>query len=368
MPVRAKRSGPRRALARTIAVALVVSSISSGAARAEVVGQRVAGELRKAVAFTFDDRGRLWVVEKDAGAIQIANVDSGRHHRFFHVPHVVGQVEQGLVGIALHPNFPEAAWVYVFATRSVGGRLVDQVLRIRSVHGVGKRMQVLVSAPASSQHAHSGGRILFGPDEMLYAVMGDAMSPSAAQSPGSLRGKVLRMTPWGAVPDDNPTPGSRVYVRGIRNSFGLAFDPGSRRLWETENGPECNDELNRLRPGRNFGWGPSATCAGTAPGNTNQDGPRPVMPERWFTPTIAPTGIAFCDGCRLGPMSEGAALFGDYNGGRLWRARLSADRMRVVRLDTLAEPSGSILSVEVGPHGRLYYSTYTGVFRLVRRR
>jgi glucose/arabinose dehydrogenase len=214
---------------------------------------------------------------------------------------------------------------------------------------------------------HSGGRILFGPDGMLYAVLGDATSPSSSQSLNSLRGKVLRMTPFGGVPDDNPIAGSRIYARGIRNSFGMAFDPGSRRLWETENGPECNDELNRIIPGRNFGWGPSATCAGTAPRNTNQDGPSPVLPERWFTPTIAPTGIAFCRGCRLGQKSENALFFGDYKNGTLWRARLSSDRHRVTRLQRLAHPTGSILSVEVGPHGRLYFSTYTGVFKLVRR-
>ena len=366
MRVMSRRYPPARPFSGVVA-SIVLVLMASANARSEIVGQRVAGELRMAVAFTFDGRGRLWVVEKNAGAIQIVEAASGRHRRFFHVPHVVGRTEQGLVGIALHPRFPKVPWVYAFATRSVGGRLVDQVIRIRSVRGVGRRMQVLVSAPASPQHQHSGGRMLFGPDGMLYVVMGDARSPSKAQSPRSLRGKLLRMTPWGGVPEDNPTAGSLVYARGIRNSFGFAFDPGSRRLWETENGPECNDELNRLRPRGNFGWGPSATCVGAAPGNTNRDGPRPVMPERWFTPTIAPTGIAFCDGCRLGPRNEGAAMFGDYNGGRLWRARLSADRLRVVRLEVVAQPTGSMLSVEVGPHGRLYYSTYTGVFRLARR-
>ena len=353
-----------------MAIAMCVALFFSAPhANAEIVGRRVAGNLRQAVAFTFDGRGRLWVVEKNAGVIRVIDpAHGGAGRRFFRVPNVVGNTEQGLVGIALHPKFPRAPYVYAFATRSIQGHLQDQIIRIRSVSGSGRKMKVLASARASSTHMHSGGRILFGPDGMLYAVLGDATSPSASQSPNSLRGKVLRMTPFGGVPDDNPIAGSRIYARGIRNSFGMAFDPGSRRLWETDNGPECNDELNRIIPGRNMGWGPSATCAGAAPRNTNQDGPSPVLPERWFNPTIAPTGLAFCRECRLGPMSEDALIFGDYNNGTLWRAQLSFDRQRVTRLQKLAHPTRSMLSIEVGPHGRLYYSTYTGVFKLVRRR
>jgi len=228
-------------------------------------------------------------------------------------------------------------------------------------------MQVLLSSDAGSAHMHSGGHIVFGRDGMLYVMIGDARNAATAQQLRSLRGKVLRLTPWGGVPDDNPIRGSRVYAYGLRNSFGMAFDPGSSRLWLTDNGPECNDELNRLRPGRNFGWGPSATCSGSAPRNTNRDGPRPVMPERWFNPPTAPTGVAFCTGCELGARSEGSLLFGDYNHGTLWRARLSRNRLRVVGLDRLAHPSGQILSLETGPNGKLYYSTYTGIWRLVQR-
>ena len=91
------------------------------------------------------------------------------------------------------------------------------------------------------------------------------------------------------------------------------------------------------------------------------------MPERWFNPPTAPTGVAFCSGCELGARSEDALLFGDYNHGTLWRARLSRNRLRVVGLDRLAHPSGQILSLETGPNGKLYYSTYTGIWRLVQR-
>ncbi len=370
--VRSRRHGHERLGQRAISVLVFALLLGqafahAGTAEAKLVGRRVVSGVQQSVAFTISSGGQIWVVEKAQGNILVFNPKSGGHHLFFHVSGVSAQVEQGLVGIALHPGFPRVPWVYVFATRSVGGRLLDQILRIRSVHEHGRDMHVMFSARASSLHEHSGGRILFGPDRMLYVFMGDAASPASAQSPHSARGKILRMTPFGAIPKDNPSRHSRIYARGFRNSFGMGFDPRTRRLWETENGPECNDELNLVRRGGNFGWGPSATCSGSSPRDTNQDGPDPVLPQRWYTPTIAPTGLAFCSGCGLGPKSEGALFFGAYKTGEIRRVRLSPDRKRVVRVDVLGRPARSILSVEVGPNGTLYYSTYIGVYRLVSR-
>ena len=334
-------------------------------AQARIVARRVVGGLQQAVAFTFDDRGRIWFVQKAVGDIRVVDPDSGHQWRFFRVHDVAAEVEQGLVGIALHPGFPQEPFVYVFATRIVDGELVDQILRIENVDGRGRHPRVIYSSAASSSHIHSGGRILFGPDGMLYAAVGDAGVSSNAQSTSSTRGKILRMTPNGHVPDDNPS-GSLVWASGIRNSFGFAFDPVSQKPWETENGPECNDEVNRLRAGGNFGWGPSETCAGTAPGNTNQDGPSPIQPQLWYTPTIAPTGLAFCDGCRLGPHSEGAFFFGSYNTGDIRRVVLTADRLSVASESVVANAADIALSMEVGPDGRIYFSSYIAIFRLVK--
>jgi glucose/arabinose dehydrogenase len=368
MPSRSReRRTSRPFLSMAAVLALAAGVAVAPPASARIVGVRVAGDLRQSVAFTFDAQDRLWVVEKQVGSIYVQRLGSDRRRRFFKIPDVHGRGGQGLLGIALHPKFPDSPWVYAYATRDVGGNVVDQLLRIKSVDGKGRRMQVLLSSDAGSQDMHSGGSIMFGRDGMLYVYVGDATNAANAQRLRSPRGKILRLTPWGGIPDDNPIGGSRVFAYGFRNSFGMAFDPGSSRIWETDNGPECNDELNRVKPGRNFGWGPHATCSGAAPRNTNRDGPRPVLPERWFTPPIAPTGVAFCTGCQLGAKTEGALLFGDYVNGTLWRARLSPNRLRVAKLVQLARPSGQMLSLETGPGGRLYYSTYTGVWRLVRR-
>ena len=201
---------------------------------------------------------------------------------------------------------------------------------------------------------------------MLYVTVGDASDPGAAQDLASTRGKILRLTPDGEAAPGNPF-GSRVWAFGIRNSFGLAFDPVTGNLWETENGPECNDELNRIVRGGNYGWGPAADCgSATPPSDTNRDGPSPILPLRWFTPTIAPTGVAFCDGCALGPHSVDTLFFGTYNTGELWRAELSKDRRHIRRSEVVASPGDLLLSLEVGPDGAIYYSTYLGILRLVR--
>jgi glucose/arabinose dehydrogenase len=358
----------RRRLTCPVACALFVVCLLGllpSAASARIVARRVVGGLEQAVAFTFDHRGRIWYVQKAAGDIHVVDPETGRGWRFFDVPNVSSDGEQGLLGIALHPAFPQEPFVYVFATRSVEGRLVDQILRIRSERGHGHGFRAIYSSRAGSGHIHSGGRILFGPDGMLYAVVGDASASSNAQDLSTTRGKILRMTPLGDVPDDNPF-GSRVFAYGIRNSFGFAFDPRTDRMWETENGPECTDELNRIRAGGNFGWGPSQSCSGTAPQGTNQDGDDPILPAYWYTPTIAPTGIAFCERCGLGPRSDGTMLFAALNTGDLRRVELSDDRLRPIGQGVVFHSPKLLLSLEPGPGGRLYVCTFTAIFRLER--
>jgi aldose sugar dehydrogenase len=331
-----------------------------------IEGEWVVRGLEQPVAFDFDPRGRIWFVEKAVGDVQVFDSRTGRIHPFFQVSDLVTDIEQGLDGIALDPGFPREPYVYLFATRLVRGSPTDQILRVTAGTGGSRPVEVIYASPASSLHQHSGGRLIFGPDGMLYVIVGDATDPADAQDLASTRGKILRLTSEGEAAPGNPF-GSRVWAYGFRNSFGLAFDLITGNLWETENGPECNDELNRIQRGRNYGWGPTAHCgSATSPLDTNRDGPNPTLPLRWFTPTIAPTGAAFCEGCGLGPHSEGSLLFGSFNTGALWRVELSRDRTHVRRCEVLATPGDLLLSLEVGPDGAIYYSTYLGIFRLVR--
>jgi glucose/arabinose dehydrogenase len=195
-------------------------------------------------------------------------------------------------------------------------------------------------------------------------AVGDALDPGAAQDQRSDRGKILRLaSPIGLGGD-----AADVYASGIRNSYGMAFDPKSGDLWETENGPTCNDEINSVRPGGNYGWGPTGNCDDRpSPRSTNADGEDPILPLLTFTPPIAPTGIAFCEGCGLGSANEGALFFADYNNGDIHRVTLDSSREHIVNERVVAETPDLALSMEVGPDQALYVSSYISIFRLVVR-
>jgi glucose/arabinose dehydrogenase len=227
-------------------------------------------------------------------------------------------------------------------------------------------MKVIFTSSTVPGVYHDGGHIRFGPDGMLYAVVGEAHNPANAQNLNVSGGKVLRMTPTGGVPGTNPFAGRRIWSFGLRNSFGFTFDPRTGHLWETENGPECNDELNRIVKGGNFGWGPNENCSGTSPNDTNNSGRTPrILPKRWYTPTIAPTGVAFCQKCGLGAKNNGKLFFGTYNTDNIRRVTLTANRLGVAGQAIVYNHGSSILSMEVGPNHAIYFSDAGGIYRLV---
>ena len=345
---------------------LALVGLGAPAAAAPTIHARqVVGGLNQPVAFTFGPGRTIWYVEKTTGEVRVHDLDTDADRRFVRVGGVNGDGERGTLGIALHPTFPVRPFVYVYATRSTADGLRNQILRYRNEHGHGIGRTILLSTVASSGSAHNGGRILFGPDDRLYAIVGDATDSSNAQDLNENRGKILRLTPGGGVPSDNPF-GDRIWVYGIRNSFGFAFDPQTDALWETENGPECNDEVNRIVGGDNYGWGPNETCGGSSPANTNQDGPDPILPELFYENTIGITGIAFCEGCGLGHRSEGAAFSGAVNNGDVTRILFNDQRSAIANHSVVYHHGGSTLSFEVGPGGRIYFSDFDGINRLVR--
>jgi quinoprotein glucose dehydrogenase len=299
---------PRPIVATLLATLLATATLGAvdggTAARAGggILVRTVATGLADPAAFTFMPSGRIVYLERGSGEVRFLNPATGADHRFFTIPGVDGDGERGALGVALHPNWPHAPYVFAFVTRRASGALRNQIVRIRERGGGAARMEVLVSTPASSSPYHNGGRIAFGPDGMLYAIVGDGHGSANSQDlGGNLRGKILRMRPNGSVAPGNPIAGSRIYAFGIRNSFGFTFDPRTGDLWETENGPGCNDEINRIRAGGNFGWGPNQDCGSqAAPGDTNNSGPEPrLAPATWFTTPIGITCSLFCHGCGL---------------------------------------------------------------------
>jgi glucose/arabinose dehydrogenase len=307
--------------------------------------------------------GRVLYGERYTGRIRWLNPATGATSQFFTIPNLATAGEQGLLGLVLHPSYPADTRAWVFTSRrKPGGRLSNELLRIWAN---GRGFTVLRRLPAAV--SHNGGRILIGPDRKLYVVIGDNYSPTKAQSLAGQAGKVLRLNLDGTVPADNPRSGSPIIAYGIRNSFGFTFDPRTGRLWETENGPQCNDEINLVPRTKltNFGWGPSQKCTSppSAPHNTNRDGPNPVLPRFYFRDPPALTGAAFCTSCGLS--SAGQLFFGDYNAGRIHRASLTSRRLDIASRRTYYDHPGRVLSVETPlDGGPIYFSTQSNIFRL----
>lgn len=356
------------ALVATTLVAAVMAATSATPAAAGgggVRAVRVQGGLNNPAAFTFTPKGAIVYLERGSGEVRFLNPKSGFDRRFFRIKGVSGSGERGALGVALHPGWPEKPFVYVYVTRRSGGSLRNQIVRIRERGGRGRGLTTILSTPASASPYHNGGRIVFGPDRKLYAIVGDGHDAGNAQDlTGNLRGKILRLNPDGSAPGTNPTIDGRrgrMFAYGIRNSFGFTFDPETGDLWETENGPECNDEINLVLSGENYGWGSGQDCP-----NTNQDGPSPRLPKLNFASPIGITGAAFCDGCGLAGR-EGDLVFGACcDGGQLRRISLNGPRDDVVGspVTMLDGPGGTILSVEAAPNGTIYFSDSGAIYRL----
>jgi glucose/arabinose dehydrogenase len=241
--------------------------------------------------------GRIFFTEKETGDVRIIRDGRVLPEPFVHVS-VEASAERGLLGIALDPDFERDPWAYLYYSEAGGS--ANQIIRVRAEGNTAGEVDPLITLLPAVTGYHNGGDMAFGPDGKLYAVTGEAHDPERAQDPNDLGGKVLRLDPDGSVPRRQPPgPDNPVYALGIRNSFGLCFDPVTGALWETENGPASDDEVNRIVAGGNYGWPDQLGSGGT---------PRFVDPVLVFPEEIVPTGCAVsADGRQL--------YFGSYRGG-----------------------------------------------------
>jgi glucose/arabinose dehydrogenase len=305
---------------------------------------------------------------------------------------VDGASERGLLGIAIHPDFPSAPFVYLYVTESsTGGDTSgspppagNRVYRFTWTGAVLANPTLIASLPVLPGPNHNGGVIAFGPDRKLYVFIGDLNHAGLLQNMGSGApddtGVVLRLNADGTVPPDNPFAAlggnaAKYFAYGIRNSFGLAFDPVTGLLWMTENGPDIYDEINLVRPGFNSGWrqimGPDARDMQGVGDLVLLPGAHYGDPTFSWQDPVGVTGIAFLASDALGPAYRNDAFAGDVNRGVLYRFRLNpardgfvlqspdlADRVAdsPAELDevTFGTGFGGITDVEVGPDGRLY--------------
>ncbi len=304
------------------------------------------------VAFAPD--GRLFLTERP-GRVRVVVAGQLLAEPALTLP-VAAVGEGGLLGLALHPNFAETHWVYLYYTYSEGNQLWNRVVRYTEANGRLLEPQILIDRiPGAS--IHNGGRIAFGPDGKLYATTGDARNPFAAQDRESLSGKILRIQPDGSIPSDNPFPGSPVWSYGHRNPQGLAWSPDGR-LYATEHGPTgdlglaAHDELNLIEPGRNYGW---PFIVGTLVRQELPDAVPPLIESG--NDTWAPSGATFVTAGRI-PQWQGNLLFTGLRSQALWRVVLAPDGRTVTQLEALYRGQfGRLRTVVEGPDGTLYLLT-----------
>jgi len=303
--------------------------------------------------------------------------------------------ERGLLGIAVHPDFPATPFIYIYYTESSAGSdtsgspLANRLYRYTWNGTALVNPELILDLPASPGPNHDGGAMIFGPDGKLYVVIGDLNRNGQLQnfvggpSPDNTS-VIFRINDDGSAPNDNPFFSqpqlAEYYAYGIRNSFGLGFDPVTGDLWDTENGPNAYDEINLVSPGFNSGWerimgpvirDPEGTSDLVAfPGSAYAD---PKF--SWFRP-VGPTGIAFLNSTQLGAQYANDIFVGDINNGNLYRFKPNSTRtgflfQSAALGDLVADDSnelqevifgtgfGGITGLKVGPDGLLYVLSFT---------
>ena len=217
--------------------------------------------------------------------------------------------------------------------------------------------QTLFRAPASlytSSVIHYGSRFLFDGKGHLYFTLGERGEMTNAQDLATPLGKIHRVNDDGSIPADNPFVHTRgaipsIWTLGHRNPQGLAIDPVTGLLWESEHGPTGGDEINLIEKGKNYGWG--VVTMGVQPGITRRSEAGMVQPVVYYTPAIAPSGILFYTGDRYPAWKNNLFVTGLV--GQSLR-RLEIKGRQVVSQEVLFQQFGRVRAVATGPDGLLY--------------
>lgn len=337
----------------------------------------VARDLGTPWGMAFLPDGRLLVTERSPARLRILDTSGKLLPPVEGLPTVHQQQDAGLLDVAISPDFARDGWIYIAysdddpslpepppSPPGTPGFLVKRKPSM-TVIARGKidatnhwvQQQDLFRQPFASyttSGAHYGSRLLFDGKGHLLFSLGERGDMKNAQDLSSPLGKIHRVNLDGSIPADNPfvgRPGAfpSIWSYGHRNPEGLAFDPATGLLWESEHGPNGGDEINVIEKGHNYGWG--VISMGAQPGITKTAAPGMEQPVAWFYPTIAPSGIGFYEGDRY-PAWKGSLFVSALRGQQL--RRLTVKGRKVVAQEVVFEQLGRVRDVVTGPDGLLY--------------
>ena len=298
-------------------------------------------------------RGRLYYVAAD-GTLDPTPIAG--------LPEQVAEAGQGgLHDVVPHPEFSRNRLVYfAYAGKGAGGYGTELARGRLDGHRLDGVEVLFRALPKSRGGRHFGGRVVFDGAGHVFLTLGDRGDRPRAQDLGDHAGSIVRLTEDGGIPADNPyvaTAGARpeIFSLGNRNVQGAVMNPWTGELWAHEHGPQGGDEVNVIRAGVNYGW-PVATYGrnyglGTKIGEgVHKEGMAPPL-HQW-TPSIAPSGMAFYDGDEF-PGWRGSLLAGALKFRLL--SRLEFEGERFVREERMLEDViGRIRDVRVGPDGYVW--------------
>lgn len=303
-----------------------------------------------------------WLPNKDLifterkGRVRIIESGKLRAEPLFTVPDVEPSGESGLMDISLHPDFAKNNFAYLAYSYNNDGKRV-KVVRFKLANNAFTEPKIIIgNIPGAPNHA--GMRARFGPDGKLYITTGDSTDWTLAQKLDSLAGKTLRVNDDGTVPPDNPFVGQKdarpeIWAYGNRNPQGLAWQPGTGTMFQTEHGPSFfegkgsgGDEVNIVEKGKNLGW-PEIHHTEKRNGM--------VSPLLEYSPACAPGSGMFYNGAVF-PAFKGNFFFGCLRSARI--VRVTLDGNKVVSQENLFDGTfGRIREMEEGPDGYIYFST-----------
>ena len=342
----------------------------------------------------------MLVLEKNKGTVQRIVNGQMLDHPLLQV-NVSSEVERGMLGIAVSKdNQTGKPLVFLYFTESEGGEpIASRLYRYELLNDTLVNPILLLDLPAVPGPRHNSGNIIIGPDNNLYVSVGDldghitmAQNVKGGGWPDG-SSAILRITQdgqalEGGVLGDNGII-KKYYAYGIRNSFGMDFDPVTNMVWDTENGPSYGDEINLIEPGFNSGW---LEVQGMAPVDFNYSGDLVNFegngnysdPEFVWTDTVGPTAIKFLHSDRLGKQYENDVFVSDITQGNIYHFDLDINRTQLVLEGALAdrvsnnntenediifgEGFGGISDLEVGPYDGYLYIVSLGhgsIYRIV---